>query len=203
MKYLFAVIVAMLILNIPSQKSSEMQNLKPHDTILAFGDSLTYGYGANTDESYPVLLSKLSGCKVINAGINGDTSAEGLERLALQLEDESIKLMILCFGGNDILQRLSMDSLKSNLKAMIHLAKAKGIDTVLIAVPNISIFGLSPLGLYQEVADEEDIPLITGVLSDILSTPALKNDQIHPNALGYKQMADRVYEGIRGYIDVP
>ncbi len=196
MKYIIVVVfIALILLTLPN-KSSKMNTLLPHDTILTFGDSLTYGHGANHNESYPALLTSLSGHKVINAGNNGETSNEGLQRLPKLLEDKSIKLMILCFGGNDILRRQSMNTLKDNLKTMIRMAKAKEIDVLLVAVPNIGLFGLAPLELYEEVAKEEKIPLLDGVLANILSQPSLKNDQIHPNALGYKQMADKIYESL-------
>ena len=96
------------------------------------GDSLTYGYNANREESYPALLSRLSGYQVVNAGILGDTSADGLKRLPTLLENDSIKLMILFFGGNDIIQNVPMSELKNNLKNMIHMAKEKNIDVLLI-----------------------------------------------------------------------
>ncbi len=112
------------------------------------------------------------------------------------LEDKSIKLMILCFGGNDIILRKSMSSLKQNLKTMIQMAKAENIEILLISVPNITLFGLSLLGIYGEVAEEEDIPLLSGILANILSQPSLKSDQIHPNALGYKKMADEIYNSL-------
>ena len=196
MKYIIATILVVLILLTLPNKSTKMNTLLPHNTILAFGDSLTYGHGAHYDESYPAHLSSLTGHKVINAGINGETSDEGLQRLPKLLEDKSIKLMILCFGGNDILRRQSMDALKNNLKTMIRMAKTKEIDVLLVAVPNIGLFGLAPLELYEEVAKEEKVPLLDGVLANILSQPSLKNDQIHPNALGYKQMADKIYESL-------
>ena len=193
---IIAVIVVLALLTLTKNKDNTMA-FSNNDTILAFGDSLTYGFGANTDESYPTLLSILSGHKIINGGINGDTSTEGLRRLAPYLEDKSVKLMILCFGGNDILQKKSMESLKQNLKTMIQMAKAKNIEVLLLSAPNITLFGLSPLGLYEEVAEEENIPLLSGVLADILSQPSLKNDQIHPNALGYKKMAELIYESLK------
>jgi lysophospholipase L1-like esterase len=80
---------------------------------------------------------------------------------------------------------------------MIQMAKAKDIEVLLISAPNVSLFGLSPLGLYEEVAEEENIPLLSGVLASILSQPSLKNDQIHPNALGYKKMAELIYESLK------
>ena len=197
MKYIISIIIAIILLLTLSKKETTIQVLTPQDTILALGDSLTYGHGASHNESYPALLSLLSGQKVINAGINGETSDEGLQRLPKLLEERSIKLMILCFGGNDILRKRSMASLKQNLKTMIQMAKAKNIDVLLISVPNINLFGLSPLELYEEVAEEEDIPLLLGVLAEILESPALKSDRIHPNALGYKQMADEIYRSLK------
>ena len=199
MKYLITGILLILILLNFNTKERTSMRLTPNDSILAFGDSLTYGFGANPGEDYPSLLSEMSGLKVINAGVNGDTSSEGLRRLAPLLQEPSVKLMILFFGGNDILQREPMPRLKANLKRMIALAKAKEIDVLLVAVPDIGIFGLSPLDLYEEVAEEEKTPLLSGMLSDILSDPSLKSDQIHPNAKGYRVMAERIFESLKQY----
>lgn len=197
MKYVIIAIFILFSFNLFTMENKKMNSLTSHDTILAFGDSLTYGHGAGGYGSYPTLLSNLTGHRVINAGVNAETSNEGLRRLPHLLKEKSIKLMILCFGGNDILQKRSMTSLKQNLKTMIHMAKAENIEVLLISVPSITLFGLSPLGLYEEVAEEENIPLLSGVLTDILSQPSLKSDQIHPNALGYKEMADKIYESLQ------
>jgi len=197
MKYVIVAILVVLALLALNKKETNTVTLTSNDKILAMGDSLTYGFGASSEESYPFLLSKLSQLNVINAGVNGDTSQEGLNRLPSLINDPSVKLMILCFGGNDILQKRSMSALKQNLKEMIHLAKSKNIEVLLISVPNISLFGLSALTLYKEVAKEEDVSLVSGLLADILSQPSLKNDQIHPNARGYKMMADHIYAALK------
>jgi len=197
MKYVIVAMIVILALLSLNKKEKNTVKLAPNNTILAMGDSITYGFGAGPNESYPVQLSKLTGLHVINAGVNGETSVEGLRRLPKLLEDPSVKLMILCFGGNDILQRSSMDALKQNLKTMIQMAKKKQIDVLLISVPNVSLFGLSPLDLYEEVAEEENSPLLSGTLADILSKPSLKNDQIHPNAAGYRKMAEKIYETLQ------
>ncbi len=197
MKYILITVTLILIFFTLTKKKTDIQALATQDTILAFGDSLTYGYGTTLTKSYPSLLSSLTGLKVINAGVNGETSQEGVARLPRLLEDPSIKLMILCFGGNDILQKRSMSSLKKNLKTMIQMAKEKNIQVLLISVPNISLFGLSALALYEEVSDEEKVPLISGILANILGNPTLKSDQIHPNALGYKIMAEKIYESLK------
>ncbi len=197
MKYIITITIIILILLSLNKNEEKTMTLTENSTILAFGDSITDGFSASKEESYPYLLSKLTDLQVINAGVNGDTSADGLKRLSELLEDSSIKLMILCFGGNDIIQKKSMSELKNNLKTIIQKAKAKNIDVLLVSVPNISLFGLSPLELYEEIADEEDIYLLSGLIADILSQPSLKSDHIHPNALGYKKMADEIYEALK------
>jgi lysophospholipase L1-like esterase len=105
--------------------------------------------------------------------------------------------MILCTGGNDILQKKPLQQLKTNLKSMISMAKNKGIDVLLISVPNLSLFGLSALDLYEEVSNEAEVPLVSGLLAEILSDPAFKSDQIHPNAKGYKKMAECIHEALK------
>ena len=197
MKYIIMVITMALIFFTFTKKEHPIQALNTQDTILAFGDSLTYGYNAPPTQSYPAVLSKLTGLKIINAGIPAENSEDGVRRLPQLLENSSIKLMILCFGGNDIIQGLPMKNLKTNLKTMIYMAKEKNINVLLISVPNLNLFGLSPLGLYEEVADEENVPLLSGMLADIISKPSLKSDQIHPNTLGYKQMAEKIYESLK------
>ena len=193
---LIAVIIVLVLLNFTKKETRDV-TLHRQDSILAFGDSLTYGFGASPQESYPALLSNKIGLKVINAGMNGDTSEEGLRRLAPYLEDPSVKLMILFFGGNDILQKKSMTALKANLKSMTGMAKAENIDVLLVSVPNITPFRLSALELYEETAEEEEVPLLSGMLAEILSDPSLKSDQIHPNTQGYSVMAEKIFESLK------
>ena len=197
LKYLLIVLAFVALIIFFKKESSEVIKLNPTDKILAFGDSITYGYGESENESYPYLLSQITNTQVINAGINGDTSREGLQRLPALLEDGSIKLILLCFGGNDILQKTPLTELKSNLKKMIQMAKAKNIDVILISVPKVSLLGLSSLALYSTVADEENIDLMDDVLVYVLSRSSLKNDYIHPNAKGYRYMADEIYAHLK------
>jgi len=203
MKYIIIAIVLFILFEFLAPKNTPITPLSSSTTILAFGDSLTYGYNAKPEESYPSVLSHLSGFKVINAGVPAESSQDGVRRLPKLLKDKSIKLMILFFGGNDIMQRLSIKQLKRNLKIMIHMAKEKQIQILLISVPNLSLFGLSPLELYEEIAEEENVPLLRGMLADILEHPSLKSDQIHPNALGYKIMGEKIYEKLKveGFIN--
>lgn len=166
--------------------------------ILAFGDSLTYGHGAKTAQSYPAVLAKKTGLTVVNAGINGHTSGDGLRRLRTLLDKHrDATHVILWFGGNDVLQKRSLATLKSNLKQMISIIKKRNIEILLLSVPDFGVFGFTPLSLYEEVSDETGTPLLSGVLGDILDDPSLKSDQIHPNAKGYSRIANVIYDKLK------
>ena len=170
------------------QKTQKLPPLAGNAVILAFGDSLTYGTGAAPDESYPAILATLTGRAVVNAGVPGEVTAEGQARLAGVLKETQPALLILCLGGNDFLRRLDPAQVKVNLRTMIQIAREQGIAVVLIAVPTLG-FGLQVPPLYEEIANEAGIPLEGKALAKILSDFALKSDQIHPNAAGYRQLA--------------
>lgn len=179
-----------------SKDSAAYKTLDKNSKILAFGDSLTYGYGVQKSFSYPSQLQMKTNLHVVNAGVSGEVSADGLLRLPNLLKHKP-SLVILCHGGNDILRKKSKAKLKSNLLKMIKLIKASGAEVLLIGVPDFSIFGFSTLPLYEEVAKETDVMLEDEVLSYIESRPSLKSDNIHPNQSGYEMMADAVIEILR------
>ncbi len=163
--------------------------LEGNAVILAFGDSLTYGYGVSGEFSYPSVMEKETGLKIINAGVNGETSDEGLVRLPKFLEQKP-DLVILCHGGNDILLNLPKEKLKQNLLQMIKLIKLSGADVVLVGVPNFNMIGFDLLSLYSEVAEDTNVVLEDDVLRYIELHRNLKSDYVHPNKDGYEIMAD-------------
>jgi len=161
--------------------------------VLAFGDSLTHGTGASAGQSYPDVLSELLGRQVINGGIPGEVSAAGLKRLPAVLEEYNPTLVILCHGGNDFLRKLNQATTSSNLDAMITLIRSHGADVVLVGVPKLG-FGLQVPVLYSQIADQYTIPLQKEILVDLLSDNSMKSDVIHPNATGYRLMAEAIYD---------
>lgn len=164
--------------------------------ILAFGDSLTFGTGAGEEQSYPAVLAGLTGRKVVKAGVPGEVSKEGLERLPGVLEEVRPDLLILCHGGNDLLRRQDQGQLRSNIRQMIELARQQGIAVLLVAVPEPG-FSLKPPALYEDLAKEFAIPLEKKVIVSILKKSELKSDQVHPNAAGYQRMAEAFAELLR------
>ena len=174
-------------------KQARLQPLAPDAVVLAFGDSLTYGTGADERDSYPAQLALLVGRKVARAGVPGEISSDGLARLPEALDEHQPGLLVLCHGGNDFLRRLSKQQVAANLRAMIRLAKSRSVDVVLIGTPEPG-FAVSAPEFYAEIAKEFGIPYEDSVIGKILRDASLKSDPIHPNARGYRLIAERVAE---------
>ncbi len=170
---------------------AKLEKLGRDDVVLAFGDSLTFGTGAQTQESYPAVLERSIGLKVVNAGVPGETSAEGLERLPGVLEEVRPKLLILCHGGNDFLRRLDEAKARSNVREMIALARRSNIAVVLLATPKPGLPPSIPI-FYREIAVELGVPYEEDVIRKVLLDNSLKSDMVHPNGRGYAQIAAAV-----------
>jgi acyl-CoA thioesterase I len=156
--------------------------------ILAFGDSLTYGTGAEPSESYPAVLEQMIGRKVVNAGIPGEVTAQGLARLPEVLQKERPALVIICHGGNDMLRKLNQQQAANNLRNMIRLAQEQKVTVVLIGVPAPDL-SLSPPQMYRQIAKDSAVPLEEKILPAVLADGSLRSDYIHPNAAGYRRIA--------------
>ncbi len=187
----FCAFLLTTLLLVACSKGPQLSPLGNDDVVLAFGDSLTFGTGASPAESYPAQLQSLIGRKVVNAGVPGEISSAGLARLPEALEEVNPKLLILCHGGNDFLQKLGDAEAAANVRGMIKLAKAKGIGVVLIATPKPGL-SLTPPDFYAEIAKEFSIPFNDDALKSILRDNGLKSDLVHPNAQGYAQFAATV-----------
>ena len=177
-----------------SDSSPQLKPLTPDSLILAFGDSLTRGTGSSLDHSYPAVLQRLSGVRVINAGVPGELSAEGLARLPELLEEYRPQLVILCHGGNDILRKKSATVAKQNIISMVKLARQSGAEVVLIGVPKFSNFSVKSLPHYAEIAAQLKLPYEGEILSKIITTRRLKSDYVHPNSAGYRKMAEAIVQ---------
>lgn len=185
----FLLLAAALLLPAACSKAPQLPLLHADATILAFGDSLTAGTGAGETESYPAVLARLTGRVVVNAGVSGEFSAAGLQRLPELLEREHPALLILCHGGNDLLARQDHQSIAGNLRAMIRLAGERGVPVLLVAVPSPDL-SLKPPPFYEELSREFKIPIEQKALTHILAKGSLKSDHVHPNAAGYRRLAE-------------
>lgn len=190
-----AFFLALALLSSCGQKA-KLPPLATDAVVLAFGDSLTYGTGAREDESYPAQLAGIVGRRVVREGIPGEVSAAGLARLPAVLDEHRPKLLLLCHGGNDFLRRLPKAQAAANVRAMIRLARERGVEVLLIGTPEPG-FTVTPPEFYGEIAGEFRIPYEGDVVGKVLRDASLKSDQIHPNARGYRLIAERIAELLR------
>jgi len=175
---------------------TRLEPLPREAVLLAFGDSLTYGTGAAEAESYPAQLESLIGRRVVRAGVPGEVTAQALARLPGALDESAPRLVLLCIGGNDFLRRLGNEQAERNVRAMIELARRRGIDVLLIGTPEPGLFP-SPPAFYAAVAKDLRIPYEGEVITEVLKDARLKSDPIHPNAAGYRVIAERVAAVLR------
>ncbi len=190
----FAVCVSLLLA--ACDRAPTLPKLNSHDVIVAFGDSLTHGTGASEDTSYPAVLATLTGRTVINAGVPGDTTTSGLQRLPAVLSEYKPRLVLLCLGGNDMLRKQPTATTENNLRLLVQTIQASGAQVVLIGVPEPKLFGGAP-DFYTRIADEMQLPLEREAFNDVLKDNRLKSDPIHANADGYRQVAERLAQFLR------
>lgn len=187
----------LLALTLACNRAPEFAPLPRGSSVLALGNSVTYGVGAGPGEDYPTRLAAISGWTIHNHGVSGDTSSGALARLEDALAESQPKLVIVEIGGNDFLRRQPSSTVKENIRAILRRVKTAGIPVVLVAVPAFSPLGaavgrLPDADLYAELAKEEKVPLVPEVFARVLSDPTLKADTIHPNATGYRQLAEGI-----------
>jgi lysophospholipase L1-like esterase len=169
----------------------------PRDgTILAFGDSLTYGTGVTASQSYPAVLQTLTGYEVVRSGVPGEVSSAGLKRLELVLRKIRPDLVILCHGGNDILRRMPGTTTRSNLDRMVKLVRRQGAQAVLIAVPKLGLFPEAQ-DYYETLREDLQVPVQFDIIADLERDRAMKSDQIHFNQQGYRLLAEAVHDLLR------
>ncbi len=183
------------------------KNISASKKIIAFGDSLTAGFGLEENDSYPYLLQqKLNSegyrYEVINAGVSGDTSLGGLERIDWTLETEGVEILILELGANDLLRGAPPARMKVNLDKIIQKAKAKNIKVLLcgmLASPTMgSDYQRDFSDAFPDLAEQHKVAYLPFLLEGIALKKELNQpDGIHPNAEGTRIMRDNVYKELR------
>jgi len=198
MKYLLGVLIAFVgvfvFMKEGNQTTQEKIVLDKSSVVLAFGDSLTYGFGAPKEYSYPSILERKTSLEIVNAGINGEVSSQGLARLKTILSKREFDLVILCHGGNDLIKKLPQNNLKSNLLEMIRLIQNNGAKVLFVGVANFEMFDFETNEVYDQIAQETGVVYDGITLQKVESDRSLKSDYVHPNAKGYEVMANAFYE---------
>ena len=195
-KFLYLIVILILLIACGKHEPKNYPN--SNTDIIAFGDSLTYGYGAARSESYPAYLSGMLGRKVINLGISGDTSAMGLARIK-EIKRYDPYMVLIEFSANDFFRKVPKNQTENNLKEIVGQVQDMGAIAVLVDTG-----GAYPMDTYtkiqKRIAAEYNTLFVPGIMDGIYNKQALKSDQIHPNSKGYKIVAERVKKVIENYL---
>jgi acyl-CoA thioesterase-1 len=166
--------------------------------VLVVGDSISAGYGVEPQQAWPARLAQRTGWRIVAAGINGDRTSGGRQRLPALIDEHRPALVLIELGGNDLLRGVPAAQIAGNLDAMIEKARAGGARVALMAAPQPSVLGavtgLAAAGLYADLARRRKVPLIEHALPSVLSDADLRQDAIHPNAAGHGVLAERAFE---------
>lgn len=182
--------------------------------IVAFGDSLTAGYGIEVAEAWPARLQEWLDAegfvyRVVNSGVSGETSAGGLRRLSWVLDREpDAALVVIALGGNDGLRGTPPDAMADNLRGMIEQAAARGLGVLLAGVPSPPELGADYeeafARVFPEVAAETGAALLPDLLEGVAGDPELnQDDRIHPNPEGARRLAATVSRALRPLLGEP
>jgi acyl-CoA thioesterase-1 len=175
-------------------------------TIVALGDSLTSGHRLSKGDAYPALLEKALKdlgvpADVVNHGVNGDTSAGGVRRLAAALEAQP-QILIVAFGANDGLRGVPVAQVRANLSKIIETAQARGVSVLLVGMEALPLYGwqytIDFHNLWPELAAKYKVPLVPFMMNGVFGNPDLMStDGVHPNAAGAKVIAANIWSELR------
>ena len=174
--------------------------------VLALGDSLTAGFGVDAEENFPSRLQeKIDNagliCKVVNAGVSGDTTAGGVRRINWLMKHKP-QIVILALGANDGLRGLSTEEMRSNLDTMIRISQEHGARVLLAGMKTLPNYGedyiLKFESVYPELAKKYDLPYLPFLLEGVAGVREYtRPDGLHPTGSGYKIIADLVWQHLQ------
>jgi lysophospholipase L1-like esterase len=199
-----ALILMILVLGVTPLLMNAKREIKNTSSngknIICYGDSITFGYGVNPGEDYPTALAKIASRPVINAGVDGDTSNEGILRIKQDVLEEEPYIVLIEFTGNDFLKKVPMDKTISNIREMIRRSQSAGAMTAIVDI-SAGLFLIEYRMRLFMLARQTGSIFVPAVLDRILTNPSMKSDFMHPNASGYRIVASRVHRSIAPYLN--
>ena len=178
--------------------TAEIKNLhNPGTAVVAFGDSLTAGYGAPKGSAYPAVLAAKLGREVVNLGMSGETAAHAPSRLPEVLA-QNPHMVLIEFGANDFMQNRRMEDALAAVAEIVDAVQQAGAVAVIVdtGAPGMGHYSRA----YKKLAEEKGAVFVPGIWEGILNKRQYKSDMVHPNAAGYEIVAERVYERIKPYL---
>ena len=179
---------------------------KDHSNLLIYGDSISAGYGMDTEKQWSkelqrILIEKKIGLTIINKSLSGETTGGGLSRLEKIIDNSKPSYILIELGGNDALRGYPPAKIKNNIEDMINLSIKKGVKVLLMQIRILPNYGrryqTSFESIYKQVSEENNIPLIPFMLNDIaLNKELMLDDGIHPNVTAQPLIAEFLYTNL-------
>lgn len=202
-KYVFAAALAVALIAAGYglfEPAPVIRNSQPlGESIVCFGDSLTYGTGAEEGMDYPSQLADLIGGPVINQGIPGDTTSRALERLDRDVLALSPRIVFLTLGGNDLKNGVPKATTFRNLEEVVTRIQAEGALVVVGGI-DLPFFGRGFGKAYRALCEETGALIVPDIYDGIMGNPGMMSDQIHPNGAGYAIMARHFHDAVKPYL---
>ncbi len=197
-----------------SANPSPPEDADARPALVAFGDSLTAGYGIEVEEAWPSRLQELLDAggfdyRVVNAGVSGETTAGGLRRLGWALDRiPGAEVIVIALGGNDGLRAIPARVMEENLRQLVADAQERGLRVLLAGVPAPpelgADYGERFAEAFRAVAEEAGALLLPSILEGVAGVPELnQSDRVHPNAAGQRRLADNVFEALAPLLGAP
>ena len=197
-KIILGVILLMGLFYFVRGGKTDIKNFpNPNRAVVAFGDSLTAGYGAPVGQSYPDVLAQKISRPVVNLGVSGETAAQAPARIGQVLRERPYMVLIE-FGANDHMRQQSRQAAINAVAQIVDEVQNFGAIAVVVDTggPGMGEYTKA----YKKIAQEKGALFVPGILKGIFYKPRLKSDQVHPNAAGYALVADKVYKVIKDYL---
>ena len=182
----------------PAEPVAQSPSPSAQDLIICFGDSLTAGFGTDIGQSYPDQLQRLLDAQgyhyhIVNAGISGNTTKDGLDRIHLVLARHP-QIVVVEFGGNDGLRGLPIDQTQANLSSILDQLQASGAEVVLAGITLPPSYGPDYIkkfdAMYPALAKQHHVRFLPFLLKDVYNVPGdMQEDATHATAQGNKQVA--------------
>lgn len=197
--YIASACLLVILIYILFPSSWEIKNEHPREnTIVCFGDSLTYGTGADKGMDYPSQLSRIINREIINMGVPGDTTANALSRID-SVMDKNPGYVLITLGGNDLKNRVEKEQAFKNLENIIIRFQDNGA-LVIIGGIDIPVWGRGFGKGYEKLAKKTGSVLVPNVFEGIIGKKDFMSDAIHPNNKGYTILAEHFYEALEPYL---
>ena len=181
-------------------KGGSVEKVKKEGPVIFFGNSLTAGVGAGEGEDFPSLVARQLNLKnAINAGVSGNTTADGLARLQTDVLDKNPSLVVVELSGNDFLQQVPVDKTIKNLDSIVRQIHETGAAVILVHIKFPLKEGEYENG-FKKIAKKYHAAVVWNAEEGIAGNPSLMADEVHPNAAGYKILADRIAKVIEEVI---